>query len=138
MLIAAFDKRYAWRFFSGPGAESGAVQSFEIVPETVVPEPAVVKTMLIAGAGIGRLPDFHAADALGDGSLVRVLPHLEGDFVDAHALYPSHRSLSAKVRVFIDALVEHLASRERPEADDVRRPPSTQRAAAVEMRQPKR
>jgi DNA-binding transcriptional LysR family regulator len=28
--------------------------------------------------------------------------------VQAHALYPSHRSLSAKVRVFIDALVQHL------------------------------
>ena len=27
---------------------------------------------------------------------------------DAHALYASHRSLSAKVRVFIDALVSHL------------------------------
>jgi DNA-binding transcriptional LysR family regulator len=25
-----------------------------------------------------------------------------------HALYPSHRSLSAKVRVFIDALAEHV------------------------------
>jgi DNA-binding transcriptional LysR family regulator len=35
---------------------------------------------------------------------------LEGDLVDAHALYPSRRSLSAKVRVFIDALVAHLAS----------------------------
>lgn len=55
------------------------------------------------------LPDFHAADALAHGTLVRVLPHLEGESVEAHALYPSQRSLSAKVRVFIDAFVAQLA-----------------------------
>jgi DNA-binding transcriptional LysR family regulator len=48
------------------------------------------------------------ADALGRGDLVRVLPDLRSDVVEAHAVYPSHRSLSAKVRVFIDALVMHL------------------------------
>jgi DNA-binding transcriptional LysR family regulator len=105
-LIASKNRRFVWRFHTA----SGVVQEFEIVPGTVVPEPAVAKTMLIAGAGIGRLPEFHAADALADGTLIRVLPHLEGDLVDAHALYPSRRSLSAKVRVFIDALVAHLAS----------------------------
>lgn len=103
-LIASRDRRYVWRFRTA----AGATQEHEVVPGTVVPEPAVAKTMLIAGAGIGRLPDFHAADALASGALVRVLPHLEADSVEAHALYPSHRSLSAKVRVFIDALVGHL------------------------------
>jgi DNA-binding transcriptional LysR family regulator len=105
-LIASRNRRYGWRFHT----KSGTVQEFEIVPGTVVPEPAVVKTMLIAGAGIARLPEFHAADALANGTLIRVLPNLEGDLVEAHALYPSRRSLSAKVRVFIDALVTHLAS----------------------------
>lgn len=104
-LIASRDRRYIWRFHP----PTGPSQEFEVVPGTVVPEPDVVKTMLIAGAGIGRLPKFHAADAIARGTLVRVLPHLEGDTVEAHALYPSHRSLSAKVRVFIDALVAHLA-----------------------------
>ena len=105
-LIASVDQRYAWRF----RAPSEAWEDFEVIPETVVPEPSVVKTMLIAGVGIARLPDFHADDARADGTLVRVLPHLEGDSVDAHALYPSHRSLSAKVRVFVDALANHLAN----------------------------
>jgi DNA-binding transcriptional LysR family regulator len=105
-LIASRDRRYVWRF----RAQSGAVQELDIVPGSVVPEPAVAKPMLIAGVGIGRLPDFHAADALANGTLVRVLPHLEGELIEAHALYPSHRSLSAKVRVFIDALVAHLSA----------------------------
>lgn len=51
-----------------------------------------------------------AADALASGTLVRVLADHPADSVEAHALYPSHRSLSAKVRVFIDALVAHLAA----------------------------
>ena len=56
--------------------------------------------------GIGQLPDFHAVDAIANGTLVRVLPDLAPDSVEAHALYIGHRSLSAKVRVFIDALME--------------------------------
>ena len=91
-----------WRFKT----KSGSVQEVEILPGTVVPEPAIVKTMLMLGAGIGQLPDFHAVDAIANGTLVRVLPELEPQSVDAHALYTSHRSLSAKVRVFIDALAE--------------------------------
>ncbi len=104
-LIASVDKPYSWRLFTG----SGTLQEFQIVSTTVVPEPTVTKTMLIAGVGIGRLPEFLAADALANGTLIRVLTQLEGDTVQAHALYPSRRSLSAKVRVFIDALVAHLA-----------------------------
>jgi DNA-binding transcriptional LysR family regulator len=47
-------------------------------------------------------------EAIASGALVRVLPGLRGQSVDAHVLYPSRRSLSAKVRVFIDALAAHL------------------------------
>ena len=86
----------------------GVLHEIEVAPGTVIPEPAVLKTVLIGGAGIGRLPDFYAADAIADGTLVRLLPEHQDDSVDVHALYPSHRSLSAKVRVFIDALSSHL------------------------------
>ena len=104
-LIARVDRRAAWRF----RAPDGTFHETEVVPGTVVPEPAVLKAVLIGGAGIGRLPDFHAADAVAAGALVRLLPEYRDDAVDVHALYPSHRSLSAKVRVFIDALAEHLS-----------------------------
>ena len=103
-LIARVDRRATWRF-RAPG---GALHEIEVAPGTVIPEPAVLKPVLIGGAGIGRLPEFHAAEAVADGTLVRLLPEYQDDSVDVHALYPSHRSLSAKVRVFIDALAEHL------------------------------
>ena len=106
-LIGRLDRRSSWRF----RAEDGALHEVEVTPGSTIPEPAVLKIVLMGGAGIGRLPDFHAADAIADGSLVRLLAEYEDDTVDVHALYPSHRSLSAKVRVFIDALAEHLAKR---------------------------
>ena len=94
--------RETWQFRSPQGRSSDV----EVVALAVVPEPDALRTMLLAGAGIGVLPDFHAADAIAAGTLVRILPDHEHRSVDVHALYPSHRSLSAKVRVFIDALVE--------------------------------
>ena len=103
-LIGRVNHRSTWRF----RASGGVLHEIEVVPGTVVPEPAVLQTVLIGGAGIGRLPDFYAADAVGNGTLVRLLPEYLDDSVEVHALYPSHRSLSAKVRVFIDALAEHL------------------------------
>jgi len=109
-LIARVDRRATWRF-RAPG---GALHEVEVVPGTVIPEPAVLKAVLVGGAGIGRLPDFHAADAVAEGTLVRLLPDHQDDAVEVHALYPSHRSLSAKVRVFIDALAGHLAGRSDP------------------------
>lgn len=103
-LLAHADRSDVWEFRT----ESGGIQSIEVDAGVVIPEPDVMKTMLVAGAGIGLLPDFHAADAVAQGTLVRLFPELKGRLLDAHALYPSHRSLSAKVRVFINALVTHL------------------------------
>jgi len=103
-LIAHADRRQRWAFRT-PGRE---VHNFEFDPGAVVPEPDVLRTMLLDHVGIGLLPDFHAAKDVAAGRLVRVLSAQDCGSVEAHALYPSHRSLSAKVRVFIDAIVVHL------------------------------
>jgi hypothetical protein len=41
--------------------------------------------------------------------LIRLLPAFDDDAVDVQALYPSHRSMLAKVGGFIGNLVEHLS-----------------------------
>jgi len=87
----------------------GAIEHVEFQPAHVVSDPVALEPMLIGGGGVGRLPDFIARRAVAEGKLVRLFPQAEGDMLDVHALYTSHRSLSAKVRVFIDALIEHLA-----------------------------
>ena len=103
-LIGHRAAKETWPFRSANGTR----RDVEIETRTVAPEPDVVRTMLLGGAGIGVLPDFHAADSIASGALVRILPDHEHRSVDVHALYPSHRSLSAKVRVFIDTLVDDL------------------------------
>ena len=104
-LIGHADRRETWAFRRA----DDAVCDFSFVPAAVVPEPDLLRTILVGGAGIGLLPDFHATRAIREGSLVRLLPNYEVGVVDAHALYPSHHSLSAKVRVFIDSLAKHCA-----------------------------
>ncbi|WP_175949063.1 LysR family transcriptional regulator [Burkholderia vietnamiensis] len=74
----------------------------------IIPDAAAQKIVLEGGGGIGFLPSYLAAPALRAGTLVRVLPSLRREPIELHALYPTHRSMSAKVRVFIDALVGHL------------------------------
>lgn len=103
-LIAWSDRIANWPF---RGAD-GQIEHVEVRPRNVVPEPTVLQVVLAGGAGIGRLPDFLAVGPIARGELVRVLPQLKSEIVEVHALYPSHRSLSAKVRVFIDALAVHL------------------------------
>ncbi|WP_284948143.1 LysR family transcriptional regulator [Acidisoma cladoniae] len=104
-LVGRVEGRTRWTFRT----LGGETEEIDIHPRLAVPDPAPTQVVLAGGAGIGRLPDFMARSAIARGELVRVLAELEPGSVDVHAIYPSHRSLSAKVRVFIDALVAHMA-----------------------------
>jgi len=64
----------------------------------------------VAGQGIVLETDFHLADALASGRLVRVLPQYEGGSGDIWAVYPSRRHLSAKVRLFVDHVAAEFAA----------------------------
>lgn len=57
------------------------------------------------------MPDYTAAEAIRKGELFRVLPQVGPATSNAFALYPSHRSLPAKARVFLDALAADIAAR---------------------------
>ncbi|NVZ69426.1 LysR family transcriptional regulator [Pseudomonas costantinii] len=62
-----------------------------------------------AGYGLIQAPYYHARRQLAEGTLVEVLPHLAPPKMALTALYPPHRQLSQRVRVFIDWLVELCA-----------------------------
>lgn len=103
-LLAWADRPTSWGFT----APSGAHENVEVTPGTVLPEPAIMQVAVAGGAGIARLPDFLVAGPIARGELVHVLPDHAPESVEVYALYPSRRSISAKVRVFTDALVAHL------------------------------
>jgi DNA-binding transcriptional LysR family regulator len=81
----------------------------EFLPAAAVSDAAAMLPAVLGGAGIARLPDFLASPYVSDGSLVRLWPGSGGDRIEIHAVYPSHRSLSAKLRVFIEALASSVA-----------------------------
>jgi DNA-binding transcriptional LysR family regulator len=64
---------------------------------------------LVAGQGIGALPMFAVADELRRGQLQIVLPGWEHPTTVMHALMPPARAGTAKVRAFVDFLVERFA-----------------------------
>lgn len=63
---------------------------------------------LIAGFGIGFVPDFLVRDALACGSLVTVLDDFAIPPGQFSVLWPSNRQLSPKLRVFVDFMCEHV------------------------------
>lgn len=70
---------------------------------------ATMRELTLAGMGISRLGLFHIKDDLGRGRLVELLPSYNpGDIEDIHAIFSSQRHMTARVRVFIDFLVEKL------------------------------
>lgn len=64
-----------------------------------------------AGIGIAQLPDFYIEEAVTRGELIK-LEHQDWSHYHriAWAVYPNTRHLSAKVRYFIDFLIEYLHS----------------------------
>lgn len=64
--------------------------------------------MAIDGHGIACLPDFATRDALGNGTLVSILDEWTTEQSTFWALWPSHRHLQPRVRVFVDFMAGHL------------------------------
>ena len=59
-------------------------------------------TCALRGCGLVQLPRFHVEDELRDGRLVEVLADWPSGGLPVSAMYPQHRQLSPRVRVFID------------------------------------
>jgi DNA-binding transcriptional LysR family regulator len=73
----------------------------------------VLRELASAGLGVARLPEKIAEPAVEAGALRSLLDPfvLEGKGGGAHAVYPSARHLSAKVRAMLDLLEEFFPSR---------------------------
>lgn len=63
---------------------------------------------IIAGAGIGMVPEWAATDALADGRLCRVMGDWCSPSISFSLVRSDLRKLPARVRAFVDYLTEHL------------------------------
>lgn len=69
-----------------------------------------LRLMCLGGAGVARLADFLIGTDVRAGRLVPLLQdYIKSDSEDVHALYIGHSRLAARVRVFMDFLVERVA-----------------------------
>ena len=63
------------------------------------------------GLGLAQAPRYRFADDLASGALIEVLKDFPPTPTPLSVLYPSHRQLSPRVRVFVDWLVETVKPR---------------------------
>lgn len=68
-----------------------------------------VREMLLAGEGIGVCPMYIVEEDVRVGQLQVVLQEYEAIELGIFAVYPHSRHLAAKVRTFVDFLVQHFA-----------------------------
>jgi DNA-binding transcriptional LysR family regulator len=97
-----------WRF-KGDGEDSVSVN---VSGPIEVNSPMAARAAAVSGLGFAILPDFIAAPDVASGKLVTVLDDriLSGSGI--FAVYPHRRYLPAKVRVFVDFLVQWFRTRD--------------------------
>jgi DNA-binding transcriptional LysR family regulator len=73
----------------------------------------VIRTAAVAGLGLWLCPPYIVSDLLASGALVPLLTDYNRPEMEIVALYPHRRQLSAKVRLFLDRLVDRFAEEQR-------------------------
>lgn len=94
-----------WRFTDA----AGRVHEIEVTGGAHANNGAMLAALAVAGEGVNLEPDFIVANDVRAGRLVPLLPGYAPGSIDINAAYPSRRHLSAKVRTFIDFLVQRFA-----------------------------
>tara|TARA_B100001063_G_scaffold246518_1_gene286081 strand:- start:1284 stop:2219 length:936 start_codon:yes stop_codon:yes gene_type:complete len=82
--------------------------SVDLRSKVIVNDALSMRKMALNGLGISRLPAFLCADDIKQGRLLPLLCDWSNKSTPIHALYPSNRHLSVKVRSFVDFIVEAL------------------------------
>lgn len=97
-----------WHFLDA-GANPVVVR---ISGSLITTSPETMRAAAVAGIGLMLAPTFLITDLLASGALVPLLPNYRTQELEINAFYPHRRHLSAKVRVFIDMLVDRFAEQQ--------------------------
>jgi DNA-binding transcriptional LysR family regulator len=90
---------------------TGAAQTVSVAPVITVNSLTVLRDLAIAGSGIAVLPEFTIADDIASGRLIRLLPDWSGMKVPLSVVHPSGRFVTARLRHFIELLVDAFPDR---------------------------
>lgn len=103
---ASSNKRYGLEFMI-----DGQVRDFMLPRALSINNSDGYLAACEAGYGLVQTPSYHVVEQLRSGTLREVLSHLRPPPMPLMVLYPPHRQMSRRVRVFVDWLVE-LCGRE--------------------------
>jgi DNA-binding transcriptional LysR family regulator len=104
-----FDRAGNFRFFDPAGNPVAGRVSGNLVTTSI----AMLRAAALAGLGLWLCPPYIVSDLLASGALVPLLTDYGRPEMQIVALYPHRRQLSAKVRLFLDMLVDQFAAEER-------------------------
>ncbi|WP_118181092.1 LysR family transcriptional regulator [Paraburkholderia phosphatilytica] len=96
------------RVFSGPNGEVRVRPANAIVANNT----EMLRQFALLDMGVAVLPDYLVGRDLERGRFVKLLPEYELPQIEINIAYPSRHHLPAKVRTFVDHLVEHFAQAE--------------------------
>jgi DNA-binding transcriptional LysR family regulator len=105
---ASSNKRYGLEFLI-----DGQVRDFSLPKAMSINSADGYLAACEAGYGLVQTPYYHIVEQLRSGSLVEVLSTFRPPTMALMALYPPHRQMSRRVRVFVDWLVELCARNNR-------------------------
>ena len=93
-----------WRFAGGAAAEVFAPD-----PSLILNSGEALIAAATAGLGLVQVAEYYARSALNAGALVELLPDCKAHAYDISVVFQQRKSVSPRLRVFIDFLVEIFA-----------------------------
>jgi len=93
-----------WAFY-----KDGVRSSITVEPRAMCNNAALEVAMLVQGIGIARMPMFTCEQEVASGALQVILEDYEQPQLDIYAVHPHRQYLTAKVRAFVDFVVEAFA-----------------------------
>lgn len=88
----------------------GGPRKLALHPRIKVGSSVVLRDLMIAGCGIGTLPDFISRQPERDGRLVRVLPEYELPSPEVFAVTASHMGSDPRAKAFVAHLQDALSA----------------------------
>ena len=88
--------------------KQGVTETVRVTGTYQVNNSEALREALLQGVGIARVPTFVVGPDITEGRLVEVLGDYQMPAKTLYALFPKRQHLPAKVRVFIDFIVNHF------------------------------
>lgn len=85
-----------------------------VQPCYTVNSSLAIRDAVMAGVGIGRMPELYVRDDLAAGRLIEILPDWSTGALDVFAVYPSRHHLPPKTRVFLDLVANAFGASAPP------------------------